>query len=156
MKEAQASVLEPFVGESALEHHGLRVVAGQRLTQAASDIFLGWTHGADHGSALLVRQLWNVKGQGDPMQMEVQPPRALRRAVRLGARARPRAHRRLGQDRWLPRSVATPSSGRWCASADAYAATNEADHAALVEAIRDGRDHRGRRGVSLRPSLRAS
>ena len=45
VKEAQASVLEPYVGASQLGHHGLRVVAGQRLTQAASDIFLGWSEG---------------------------------------------------------------------------------------------------------------
>ena len=42
VKEAQASVLEPYVGASTLGHHGRRVVAGQRLTQAASDMFLGW------------------------------------------------------------------------------------------------------------------
>ena len=49
VKEAAASVLEPFVGASAFENHGQRVVEGQRLMQASSDIFLGWVHvtGAD-------------------------------------------------------------------------------------------------------------
>ena len=42
LKEAQASVLEPFLGKSAFANHGQRVVEGQRLTQAASDIMLGW------------------------------------------------------------------------------------------------------------------
>ena len=42
LKEAQASVLEPFLGKSAYANHGQRVVEGQRLTQAASDIMLGW------------------------------------------------------------------------------------------------------------------
>jgi hypothetical protein len=43
VKEARASVLEPFAGASPYENHGRRVVAGQHLTQAASDLFLGWT-----------------------------------------------------------------------------------------------------------------
>ena len=42
LKEAQASVLEPFLGKSTFNHHGQRVVEGQRLIQAASDIMLGW------------------------------------------------------------------------------------------------------------------
>ena len=42
LKEAQASVLEPFLGESEFANHGQRVVEGQRLMQAASDIMLGW------------------------------------------------------------------------------------------------------------------
>ena len=44
VKEAQPSVLERFLGRSAYPHHGERVVAGQRLMQAATDIFLGWQH----------------------------------------------------------------------------------------------------------------
>ena len=51
VKEAQASVLEPYVGASALGHHGQRVVVGQRLTQAASDMFLGLDHGADRAAS---------------------------------------------------------------------------------------------------------
>jgi hypothetical protein len=48
-KEAEASVLEPFLGKSAFANHGQRVVEGQRLTQSASDIMLGWirTEGVD-------------------------------------------------------------------------------------------------------------
>ena len=46
-KEAQASVLEPFLGDSAFDNHGRRVVEGQRLTQAASDIMLGWIRTED-------------------------------------------------------------------------------------------------------------
>ena len=53
VKEAPASVLEPYVARSALDHNGLRVVAGQRLTQAASDIFLGWTGGAEEWPRVL-------------------------------------------------------------------------------------------------------
>ena len=49
LKEAQASVLEPYLGKSAFNHHGQRVVEGQRLTQAAGDIMLGWIRVADAG-----------------------------------------------------------------------------------------------------------
>jgi uncharacterized protein (DUF2252 family) len=138
VKEAQASVLEPYVGESALDHHGLRVVAGQRLTQAASDIFLGWTQGPLSGRHYYVRQLWNVKGQGDPMVMELHN---LAHYGALCAWALARAHARTGHAvkiaGYLGRGdVFDRAMVRF---ADAYAATNEADHAALVEAISAGR-----------------
>ena len=68
-KEAQASVLEPYAGESAQGHHGKRVVVGQRRIQAASDIFLGWAEGPRTGRNYYIRQLWDYKGQGDPMTM---------------------------------------------------------------------------------------
>jgi len=64
VKEAQASVLEPFIGASAFKSHGQRVVEGQRLMQAASDIFLGWVHtkGIDGLERdFYVRQLWDWK-----------------------------------------------------------------------------------------------
>ena len=92
VKQAQASVLEPYVGESTMEHHGMRVVIGQRLTQAASDIFLGWTEREAVGRQYYVRQLWDAKGQSDPDADGCTQPRALRRAVRTGARAGARAH----------------------------------------------------------------
>jgi uncharacterized protein (DUF2252 family) len=49
IKEARASVLEPYAGASLHANHGQRVVAGQRLMQAASDMFLGWTTGVKGG-----------------------------------------------------------------------------------------------------------
>src|SRR5208283_5127421 len=60
VKEARASVLEPYAGKSLHQNHGQRVVAGQHLMQAASDIFLGWTRGAD-GRDRYVRQLRDMK-----------------------------------------------------------------------------------------------
>ena len=60
VKEAQASVLERFAGRSRYRNHGQRVVAGQRLTQAASDIFLGWTR--IERRDYYVRQLRDMKG----------------------------------------------------------------------------------------------
>ena len=67
-KEAEASVLEPYAGSSRFKNHGRRVVEGQRLMQAASDIFLGWCpavgfDGRDRD--FYVRQLWDWKGSAD-------------------------------------------------------------------------------------------
>ena len=64
-KEAQPSVLEPFLGKSEFANHGQRVVEGQRLMQAASDIMLGWLHttGLDGVERdFYIRQLWDAKG----------------------------------------------------------------------------------------------
>src|SRR5262249_31933377 len=60
VKEARASVLEPFAGASAFPNHGQRVVNGYRLMQPASDMFLGWTRGPE-GRDFFVRQLRDVK-----------------------------------------------------------------------------------------------
>ena len=71
-KEAQASVLEPYTRRGRFRHHGRRVVEGQRLMQAASDIFLGWvTAKATDGTArdFYVRQLWDGKGSADVERM---------------------------------------------------------------------------------------
>lgn len=71
VKQANASVLAPYAGPSQFEHHGQRVVAGQRLMQAASDLFLGWTTGR-HGRQFYIRQLRDMKAK--PM-IEVFKPR---------------------------------------------------------------------------------
>jgi hypothetical protein len=71
VKEAQASVLEPFVGKSVYLNHGQRVVAGQRLIQGAPDIFLGW--GKFEGYDYYVRQLRDMKGgvEFDPEKVTI-------------------------------------------------------------------------------------
>jgi uncharacterized protein (DUF2252 family) len=61
VKEATRSVLEPFAGKSLYPHHGQRVVAGQRLMQPASDVFLGWVTAANSGRQFYVRQLRDAK-----------------------------------------------------------------------------------------------
>ncbi len=138
IKEAQPSVLEPYVGAPPVEHDGQRVVVGQRLTQAASDLFLGWSTGRRSGHHYYVRQLWDVKGQSDVMKM---------RADELGyygelcAWALARAHARTGDAvevaGYLGRSDAFDRAiGTF---AMAYAATNAEDHAALLSAIETGR-----------------
>jgi uncharacterized protein (DUF2252 family) len=95
-KEAQASVLEPYAGESGFEHHGRRVVEGQRLMQAASDIFLGWvTATGTDGSprSFYVRQLWDGKGSAD---IETMSARQLGAYGSLCGEALARAHARSG------------------------------------------------------------
>ena len=138
VKEAQPSVLEPYVGASTFGHHGLRVVAGQRLTQSASDLFLGWCEAPRSGRQYYVRQLWDVKGQGDLEQMDFSN---LSYYGALCAWALARAHARtgdpvqlsgyLGRSKRFDRAMAQFSAS--------YAATNEQDHLALVTAIADGR-----------------
>jgi uncharacterized protein (DUF2252 family) len=138
VKEAQDSVLEPYVGASALGHHGKRVVVGQKLTQAASDLFLGWTTAPDSGRQYYVRQLWDVKGQSDPLAMDV---RNLSHYSTLCAWALARAHARTGDAVQL--SGYLGGSERFDEAivdfSAAYARTNERDHEALLAAIADGR-----------------
>ena len=115
-KEAEASVLEPYLGKSEYANHGQRVVEGQRLMQSASDIMLGWfrTPGIDGVERdFYIRQLWDGKGSALVEVMEPNALATLRRDLRLDARARPRALRRRGGDRRLPRRAATPSTARW-------------------------------------------
>ena len=91
-KEADASVLERFTKKSQYGNHGARVVAGQRLMQAASDIFLGWqrTDGIDGVSRdYYVRQLQDWKGSIDTDTMIPAGPGGLREAVRPHAGPRP-------------------------------------------------------------------
>jgi uncharacterized protein (DUF2252 family) len=69
LKEATASVLERHVGPSEYEHHGRRVVVGQRSMQAFSDIFLGWATGP-YGRHYYIRQLEDMKGSFDILHMD--------------------------------------------------------------------------------------
>jgi uncharacterized protein (DUF2252 family) len=76
VKEAEASVLEPYVGKTSYGNHGRRVVEGQRMMQSASDIFLGWDRAADVDGVprdFYVRQLWDGKlsPNVDAMEPEV-------------------------------------------------------------------------------------
>jgi uncharacterized protein (DUF2252 family) len=136
VKEAQPSVLAPYVGASRSGHEGRRVVAGQRLTQAASDLFLGWCE-APSGRHYYVRQLWDVKGQGDLTRMELGK---LAHYGALCARALARAHARTGDAPALAGYLGTgpvfdEAVARFAA---VYAALNLRDHGALVEAIAAG------------------
>jgi uncharacterized protein (DUF2252 family) len=140
-KEAQASVLEPFAGASEHEHHGERVVRGQRLMQAASDILLGWLRSPGIDGVprdFYVRQLWDWKASADIAAME---PATLQAYARLCAWTLARAHARCGD----PAAIAG-YAGRGAALdraiaafAEAYAEQNARDHAALRDAIASGR-----------------
>ena len=141
VKEAQASVLERFVGESTYHHHGRRVVAGQRLMQAATDAFLGWQRikGLDGETRdYYVRQLHDWKGSFELDEMEV--PGATVYSRLCGATLA-RAHARWG-DRIAIATYLGKSDAFDRAIADfavAYADQNERDYDALVRAVKSGR-----------------
>jgi uncharacterized protein (DUF2252 family) len=141
LKEAQASVLEPFLGKSAFAKHGQRVVEGQRLTQAASDIMLGWMRITAYDGAsrdFYVRQLWDGKGSA---LVEAMNPPALSMYARLCGRALAKAHARSGDAIAIGSYLgAGDSFDRALASfAEAYADQNERDYHALREAVASGR-----------------
>ena len=141
VKEAQASVLERFVGKSHHAHHGQRVVAGQRLMQAATDIFLGWVRikGLDGVTRdYYVRQFQDWKGSADVDNMLV-PGAAL--YARLCAATLARAHARWG-DRIAIASYLGNGDAFDRAIADfsaVYADQNEKDYEAFEAAVRSGR-----------------
>ena len=107
-KEAPHSVLERFAGKSAFSNQGQRVVEGQRLMQAAGDIFLGWLRqplGLEDLKPrdLYVRQLWDSKISADISAMRPSDMALYAQVVRVDARARARAVRRRDRDRELSR-----------------------------------------------------
>jgi uncharacterized protein (DUF2252 family) len=139
-KEAEASVLEPYVGASRYENHGQRVVEGQRLMQAASDIFLGWCPalGIDGRQRdFYVRQLWDWKRSAEVERMT---PRGLEVYARMCGWTLARAHARSGDRIALAAYLGGGDSfdRAIAAFAEAYADQSERDHAALVAAIDAG------------------
>ncbi len=138
VKQAGPSVLEPYMGASTLPHHGLRVVTGQRLTQSASDGFLGWSEGPTSGRPYYLRQLWDAKGSGDPALMD---PVGLGHYGALCAWALARAHARTGDPVAISAYLGNGATFDDAAAqfAARYADQAELDHAALVAAIADGR-----------------
>ena len=141
-KEAQRSVLADYCGASRYRNEGQRVVAGQHLMQAASDIFLGWQHvdgGLDGASRdFYVRQLRDMKYSVAVEQMLL--PGMLAYAE-LCAWTLARAHARSG-DRFAISGYLGKSDkfDRACTTfAERYADRTEADHAALAAAVEDGR-----------------
>jgi uncharacterized protein (DUF2252 family) len=135
VKEAEASVLEPFAGASAYANHGQRVVEGQRLMQAASDIFLGWTTiDARH---YYVRQLRDMKGS---IPVERLAASELVKYARACGGVLARAHSRSGD----PVAIAAYLGGgdvfeqAISQFAVAYAEQTDRDHQRMLEAIRSG------------------
>jgi uncharacterized protein (DUF2252 family) len=142
IKEAEASVLEPVLGAPRFVKQGRRVVEGQRLTQAAGDMFLGWIHSRDEvdGGAhdFYVRQLWDWKGSAD---VETILPNGLASYAQACGWTLARAHARSG-DR-IAIAAYLGKSDRFDRAiaefAAAYADLNERDHRALVRSIADGK-----------------
>ncbi|MET0146009.1 MAG: DUF2252 domain-containing protein [Ilumatobacteraceae bacterium] len=136
LKEAKEAVTAPHAGPSEFPHQGQRVVVGQRLMQAASDIFLGWTTDGTHH--YYVRQFRDMKGS---VNLDVMTASGFAAYARLCGRVLARAHARsgdaaaiggyLGRQRIFDEAVA--------AFADAYSHQTDRDHAALVDAVRSGR-----------------
>jgi uncharacterized protein (DUF2252 family) len=141
VKEAQASVLEPFAGGSQYRNHGRRVVEGQRLMQAASDIMLGWIHvkaGIDgQPRDFYVRQLWDSKWSAD---VDVMDPVGVEAYGRACGWTLARAHARSGDEIEIAAYLGSGDSfDRAIARfSEAYADQNERDHAALLAAIESG------------------
>ena len=103
IKEATASVLEASLPRSRYRQHGERVVQGQRMMQAASDIFLGWTKGVDMNRHFYWRQLRDMKGSALVELMAPATLTVLRADVRVDAGAGARPVRRPGGDGRVPR-----------------------------------------------------
>jgi uncharacterized protein (DUF2252 family) len=136
-KEAQTSVLEPFLGKSRYRNHGQRVVEGQRLMQSASDIMLGWlrSDGVDGVSRdFYVRQLWDGKGSA---VIEAMSPSALTAYAGLCGWTLARAHARSGDAAAIANYLGTSDKFDRAMStfAEAYADQNDRDYATLKAAV---------------------
>jgi uncharacterized protein (DUF2252 family) len=138
VKEATASVLEGPLPKSRYRQHGQRVVDGQRMMQAASDIYLGWTKGVDVNRHYYWRQLRDMKGSAD---VEAMVPVGLSFYAGICGWTLARAHARsgdpiaiaayLGEDDQFDRSISDFSQR--------YADQNELDYQTFAKAIRSGR-----------------
>jgi uncharacterized protein (DUF2252 family) len=141
VKEAEASVMERFVGRSKYNNHGQRVVEGQRLMQAASDIFLGWQRvaqgvdGRQHD--YYIRQLWDWKLSAD-IDLLLAP--VLFVYAEMCGWTLARAHARSGDATAIGAYVGGSDTFPQAIArfATAYADQNEADHKALLDAIAQG------------------
>jgi uncharacterized protein (DUF2252 family) len=140
VKEATASVLEDHLPKTRYQQHGERVVQGQRMLQAASDIFLGWAKGVGANRHYYWRQLRDMKGS---VEVEALGPVGLRVYAGLCGWTLARAHARsgdsvaiaayLGEGDHFDRSITV--------FAERYADQNERDYQVFTTAIRSGRLH---------------
>ncbi len=141
MKEAEASVLEDFLGRSEFANHGERVVTGQRLMQASSDIFLGWVH-VDEGVAdqprdFYGRQLKDWKGSAETEQMI---PPGMTAYGRLCGWTLARAHARTGDRIAIAAYLGSGAAfdRAILEFSEAYAEQNERDYKQLQDAVKSG------------------
>jgi uncharacterized protein (DUF2252 family) len=142
MKEAEASVLEELLGPSEFSNHGQRVVTGQRLMQATSDIFLGWLHVDagldDQARDFYGRQLKDWKGSAEIEQMV---PKAMAAYGKLCGWTLARAHARSGDRIAIAAYLGNGDSfdRALVEFSKAYADQNERDYQALATAAKSGR-----------------
>jgi uncharacterized protein (DUF2252 family) len=138
VKEATVSVLEDHLPKSRYKHHGERVVRGQRMMQAASDIYLGWTVGLDTTRHFYWRQLRDMKGSADT---ETMSPSGLTSYAAVCAWTLARAHARSGDPVAITAYLGT--SDKFDRSitdfSERYADQNERDYQEFVGAVRSGR-----------------
>jgi uncharacterized protein (DUF2252 family) len=138
VKEAQPSVLEPFLSRSVYKNHGQRVVQGQRLLQAAPDIFLGW--GELDGLHFYFRQLRDMKGgvEFEPGKVNLKNYPAY---SKLCAWAMALAHAKSGDAAMIAGYVgnSTELDEAMVSFGSAYADQTEKDHKALAAAAKSGR-----------------
>ena len=140
-KEAQQSVLEPFLGKSRFGQHGQRVVEGQRMMQAAADVLLGWERIATIDGEerdFYIRQLWDAKGSPDVESMDASGLEAYGRVCGWTlARAHARSGDRISIAAYLGRGDAFDRA--MTSFAELYADQNEQDYRALQGAVASGR-----------------
>ncbi len=137
VKEAKASVLEPYAGKSVYENHGQRVVCGQRLMQSATDIFLGWTTG-ENGRHMYMRQLRDVKISAI---IEDWDEDMLRAYGKLCGWTLAKAHARSGDAAQIAGYMGSSTTFDQAINEFAveYADQNERDYRAFIKAVREGR-----------------
>jgi len=138
LKEARASVLERYAGASRFPNHGERVVVGQRLMQAASDSFLGWTEGLEGDRHFYIRQLRDMKVS---IVIDTMNAAELGYYAEACAWALSRAHARTGDAALIAGYLGSSETfddalARFAAD---YADQTERDHAALKKALKAGR-----------------
>jgi uncharacterized protein (DUF2252 family) len=138
IKEATASVLEPYVHRSRFRQHGERVVQGQRIMQAASDIYLGWTIGLDVRRHYYWRQLRDMKGSA---LVEGMTPLGLTFYARMCGWTLARAHARSGDPIALAEYLGLTDAFDKSITdfSERYADQNERDYEAFVNAVKSGR-----------------
>ncbi|HEU4736765.1 MAG TPA: DUF2252 domain-containing protein [Solirubrobacterales bacterium] len=141
VKEAQRSVLEPYAEPTVYAQQGERVVHGQRLVQAASDVLLGWVRAKgldDKERDYYVRQLWDQKGSA---RIESMDPRALTAYAQICGTTLAHAHARSGDRIAIAGYLGKGDTfdKAMAAFAEAYADQNERDFEALKAAADEGR-----------------
>ncbi len=138
LKEAGPSVLEPYVGKPSSREHGERVVTGQRLIQATSDIFLGWHTSLFADIDFYWRQLKDMKGSAEVTEMDYD---SFRTYLGVCAWCLARAHARTGDETSIAGYIGKNDTFAEAIGdfAVAYADQTERDYEALVEAVKSGR-----------------